>query len=119
MLESIKIAALTQKGWRHDPQVWSIDSLIECASLNGARALGLNGGVIEVGKVADIALINTNSSRFIPEDFFKENLIYSANSSCIDTLICNGKILMQNRVVEQEQEILQQCKTISKRLINL
>lgn len=117
MLEAMKTAALVQKAWRKDPAAMPLHELMDMATVNGARSLRLNCGKIEVGALADIALIDINNYAFTPNINFMANLIYSANSSCVDTLICNGRILMQNREVPGEQEIIDNVNRIYKKLL--
>lgn len=109
MLEALKTAAFVQKGWREDPSALPIDELQAMGTRNGAKALGWNMGVIEEGALADLLLIDLNSTLFIPNYNFKSNLFYSANSSSIDTVICDGKVLMEGRQIEGEKEILQEA----------
>lgn len=111
LLEAMKTTALLQKGWRMDPTALPIPELMQLASVNGARSLGYNSGKLEVGSDADILLINTDSPAFVPNYDFESNLIYSANSSCIDTVLCNGKVVMSGRKVEGENEILEKVKS--------
>ena len=87
------------------------------ATVNGARSLRINAGQIKEGDLADIILVDINNYAFTPNINFLANFVYSANSSCIDTLICNGKVLMQQRVVEGEQEILDNVNKIYNRLL--
>jgi 5-methylthioadenosine/S-adenosylhomocysteine deaminase len=44
-------------------------------------------------------------------------LVYSANSSCVDTVICDGKIVMEKRVVDGEEEILMMVNKLYKKLL--
>lgn len=115
MLEAMKTAALLQKGWRGDPKALPLNELLNIATINGAKALGLNGGVIEEGALADLILIDTNNHYFTPNINFLSNLIYSANSSCVDSVICNGKVVMENRHVEGEEEILLNVRRVAER----
>lgn len=117
MIETMKTTALVQKGWRKDPTAMPLNELIDLATLNGGKALGLNCGVIKENALADIILIDTNSYAFTPNINFKANLIYSANSSCVDTVICDGNILMEGRVVEGESEIIENANRVYKKLI--
>ena len=117
MLEAMKTTALLQKGWREDPTAMPLDELLDTATLNGAKSLGLNCGKVEEGALADLVLVDINNYAFTPNFNFLANLVYSANSSCIDTVICNGKIVMQNRKVAGEEEILDRVNSIYKRLV--
>lgn len=109
MLEAMKTAAFVQKAWRGDPTALPIDELLDMGSANGAKVLGLDMGRIEEGALADMLLIDMDSTFFIPNFDFKANLVYSANSSCVDTVICDGKILMEGRKVDGEKEIMEEA----------
>mgnify|MGYP000915263591 CR=1 FL=1 len=117
MIETMKTTALVQKGWRRDPTSMPLNELIELATANGGKALGIDCGYIKEGSLADLILIDTNSYAFTPNINFMANLIYSANSSCVDTVICDGNILMEGRVVEGETEILENANRVYKKLI--
>ena len=104
-----------------DPKVLSSDEAIEMATIKGAEALGLDSeiGSIEVGKKADIILIDTNAANMVPDSSsLSSNIIYSANGSNVDTTICNGKILMENKELTflDEQEIFDKAKQAIKEL---
>jgi 5-methylthioadenosine/S-adenosylhomocysteine deaminase len=86
------------------------------ATVNASRALGFNVGKIEVGAAADLLIVDTDNYNFLSPGTFEANLIYSAHSDCIDTVICNGKFLMKNRVVPQEKEILEQARKVLNRI---
>ena len=116
MREAMKTAALLQKGWRQDPTAMPLDELMNVATLNGAKAMGTDAGEIAVGKLADITIIDIDNYAFVPELNFLSNLVYSANSSCVDTVICNGEIVMQGRVVPGEKEIIDNVRRICKTL---
>ncbi len=117
MLEAMKTTALMQKAWRKDPTAMPLDELLDTATINGARSLRLNNGKIEEGALADLVLVDINNYAFTPNYDFLANLVYSANSSCVDTVICNGKVLMEGRIVEGEQEILDRVNSIYRRLM--
>ena len=106
ILEALKTAAIVQKAWREDPSVMPLDELIAMATVNGARALGLNSGRIEEGLRADICLVDTHNSYFLSPAPFLANLVYSSHSDCIRTVIAGGKVVMKDRVIPGEEEIL-------------
>ena len=121
LIEELKIASLLQKVSTLDPKVLTSDEAIEMATIKGAEALGLDSeiGSIEVGKKADIILIDTNSANMVPDSSsLSSNVIYSANGSNVDTTICNGKVLMENKelVYLDEQEIYAKAKQAIKEL---
>lgn len=114
MREAMKTAALLQKGWRRDPEALPLNELMDIATSNGADALGIDTGRLEVGKLADIAIIDMDNYAFVPNLNFHSNLVYSANSSCIESLICNGELIMENRVVKGEKEIIENARRVCK-----
>ena len=116
MLETMKTSAMIQKAWRNDPSAMPINELMAMATANAGKGLGLNIGRIEVGALADILLVDTESYHFLSPGSFEANLIYSAHSDSIDSVICNGKFIMQNRVVLGEKEILAEAKKILTKL---
>lgn len=117
MIEAMKTSALLQKAWRKDPTAMPLNELMDAATVNGAHSLRMNNGKIEEGALADLVLVDINNYAFVPNYDFIGNLVYSANSSCVDTVICNGKVLMEGRVVEGEQEILDRVNAIYKKLL--
>jgi 5-methylthioadenosine/S-adenosylhomocysteine deaminase len=117
MIETMKTTALLQKGWRGDPTAMPLEELMSLSTKNGGAALGINTGVIREGALADLTIIDMDSYAFTPNISFLANLIYSANSSCVDTVICNGKVLMEKRVVKGEHEIIENVNRLYKKLL--
>ena len=110
MLETMKTSAMIQKAWRDDPSAMPLDELMSMATANAGKALDLNIGKIEAGALADILIVDTDNYNFLSPGTFEANLVYSAHSDCIDSVICNGKFIMQNRVVPGEKEILAEAR---------
>ena len=118
MVEAMKMMSLLQKGWRLDPTALPAEETIKVATENGARALNINTGKIEVGKLADIFLVNINTPAFTPfNNNTASNLVYAANGNNVDTVICDGKVIMKNRKVTGEEEILQKVNELVEKLI--
>ena len=118
MIEAMKMMSLLQKGWRLDPTALPAEETIKVATENGARALNINTGKIEVGKLADIFLVNINTTAFTPfNNNTASNLVYAANGNNVDTVICDGKVIMKNRKVTGEEEILQKVNELVGKLI--
>ncbi|MDR0756153.1 MAG: amidohydrolase [Puniceicoccales bacterium] len=117
MLEAAKIASLLQKGWRKDSTAMPANETLQCMTENGAEMLHINAGKIESGRLADLCLIDLKTPAFTPRFNFVSNLIYAASHGyCVDTLICDGRILMENRRVEGEEEILNQAAKTARKL---
>lgn len=119
MREEMKFAALLAK-CQHTPDTLPASTIFEWGTKNGAEAFGIDAGVIEEGKLADAILIDIDNERFVPCHNLISNWIYAADSRCIDTVICNGRIVMKNGVVPFEEDIIeearQSCRRIASRL---
>jgi 5-methylthioadenosine/S-adenosylhomocysteine deaminase len=112
MLETIKTSAMIQKAWREDPSVMPIDELLAMASANAGKGLGLELGQLEEGALADILIVDLEGHSFLSPAPFEANLIYSAHSDCIESVICGGRFVMKNRVIEGEKEILAEARKV-------
>ena len=119
MLEEIRLATLLAKVSTLDPLTIPAAQAITMATEYGANALGLkNIGRLEEGYKADIVLWDMNGVDWQPNYNPTSLLVYSANSSSADTVIVNGKILMQNRELKtlDEEQILAEFKSCVNRL---
>jgi 5-methylthioadenosine/S-adenosylhomocysteine deaminase len=120
MFEEIKIASLLQKVDTLNPKVLNAEESFKLITINGAKALGLESeiGSIEIGKKADIILVDTLNPNLTPNtNSLISHLIYSANGSNVDTTICNGEILMENRKLEvlNEKNIIEKVNKITEK----
>ena len=97
MREEMKFAALLAKAGSGDPRTMPAQEALEMATRCGAEAFGIDGGLIAEGKVADALLVRLDDERMQPCHNLVSNWVYAAGSSCIDTVICDGRILMRNR----------------------
>lgn len=116
LLEAMKTSAIVQKAWRNNPAAMPLDELLAMATSNAAAALGLDSGRIAPGCLADMIIIDTDSSFFLSNAPFLANLVYSAHSDCVDSVICDGKFVMRGRRTEDEREILAEARKILKRI---
>lgn len=114
MLSEMKICALSAKIQANDPTAGAAADIFKIATVNGAQAFGLNAGEISEGKLADCLLVDLNNHFLTPSYNLVSNMVYSADSSCIDTVICNGKILMQDHRIANEEQIINDVKELSK-----
>ncbi len=115
MMEEMKIAALQAKLLHNDPVLLSANEAYGMATVNGAKALGIDCGEIAEGKLADCMLVDLSNHRLAPGYHLVSDMVYSADSSCIDTVICDGKILMQGGHVEGEEEIVAEARKYKKK----
>ena len=116
MLEHMKNTALLQKAWRGDPSEMPLQELFDCATEHGARALGLDAGVLREGARADLFLVDRSSVAFLSPASTAANLVYAAHSDVISDVMCGGKWVMRNRQIPGEGDILRQARKIVSQL---
>lgn len=106
MIREMKLASLIQKTRLLDPLVMNAETVLEMATIRGARALGLDKeiGSIEAGKKADLILVSLQAPHLVPSYNPVSNLVYSATGSDVITVIIDGQIVMENRVVQTLDE---------------
>lgn len=106
MFEAMKIAGLIQGGIHENEEKIGAKDVIKMATINGAKILGLENeiGSIEKGKKADIIIVdiskNLDNIKMIPNNDIISNLVYNTDGRNVKTTIVNGKILMENRKIE-------------------
>ena len=119
MLEEIRLAALLAKIDTMSPLALPADTALKMGTEEGAKAVGFkNVGKIEVGYKADIVLWNMSGAEWQPNYNPVSLLVYSAISSSADTVIVDGKILMQNRELKtlDEEKIIYEFNACANRL---
>ena len=116
MFDEMKNCAILAKVEAGDPRVCPAETAFTVATVNGARAFGIDSGVIEAGKLADLMLLDLDAPALVPSHNHVSNLVYSADSSCVDTVICDGRVLMRGRVVPGEKEIISEARAAAARL---
>jgi len=98
--EDMTLAALLHKGFSRNPTVLPAQKVFEMATIDGAKALWLDNeiGSIEVGKKADLVLIDTSKPhQNPPSQNVYSQLVYSAKSSDVDTVMIDGKLVFEDR----------------------
>ncbi|MBP3203064.1 MAG: amidohydrolase [Bacteroidales bacterium] len=116
MLEHMKNAALLQKAWRGNPAELPLQELLDCATVHGARALGLNTGEIREGADADLSIIDTDNCYFLSPAPVLANLVYAAHSNVISSVMVRGKWVMQEGKIPGEAEILAGARNALKKI---
>ena len=117
MQEEAKFAAMMAK-CNYGPETFPVKQVLHSCTLEGAKVFGVDGGEIAVGKLADALLINFNNERFVPNHSFESNWVYASTCEAIDTMICDGKVIMRHRKVKDEEEIIAQAKERCKLLLS-
>ena len=116
MHEEMKLAALLAKVQGGAETLPAHDAL-RMATVNSARAYGLmDAGEIREGYLADCLLVDLENERMVPGHNLVSNWVYAADSSSIDSVICNGKFVMRGRHVDGEEDIVREAQSCAKRL---
>jgi 5-methylthioadenosine/S-adenosylhomocysteine deaminase len=99
MFETMKTTAIIHKGVNKNPTLMPARQVLEMATIEGAKALSWEKeiGSIEIGKKADLAIINLNKPHLRPLYNEASHLVYAVKSADVETVIINGKIVMENR----------------------
>lgn len=95
MFEEMKLASLLQKGISLDPTAISAYDALKMATVNGAKALRLNSGVIKEGCNADLAVLDFSRIGLTPCYDHVANVVYSANGSDVAMTVIDGKIVYE------------------------
>ena len=122
LVQEMMLVSGAYKETRLSTSVMPPERVVEMATINGARcALWENEiGSLEVGKKADITLFNTRTPQWQPLYNPVSNLVYSATGASVDTVICNGKILMEGRQLKtiDEDRIYREVRRLMPGILN-
>ena len=107
MFEEMKTAALLHKVSNSDPTIANAQTILDMATINGAKALGIEKqiGSLEKSKKADIIIIDFNKPHLTPCYNPISHLVYSVSGSDVDSAIINGKIVMEKRKILAINEV--------------
>lgn len=102
MFETMKFAALIHKGIHMNPSIMSAWKILQMATIDGAKALNWSDeiGSIEPGKKADIVLVDVQKPHTIPMYNEISHLVYAVKSNDVETVIVDGKIVVENRNIK-------------------
>ncbi len=118
LFESMKLAALLQKHryWKAD--IISAQKVFDFATINGARALEINAGSIEKGKLADIVLLERGAN-MIPEHDIIANLVYTTGPQNVTDVIIDGRLILKDRKVltVDEERITEEAWKVAEELV--
>ncbi|MFO7990911.1 MAG: amidohydrolase [Thermoplasmata archaeon] len=115
MIEEIKIAALQQKVFG-EPTLMPAEEAYEMITKKGSEALGTGGGLIKEGMAADLVAID-RGVQGVPTHNFVSDLIYSLNGSCVNDVVIDGKVVMRDRSIEGEDEIIKNACERARELV--
>jgi cytosine/adenosine deaminase-related metal-dependent hydrolase len=115
----MRTAALIQKV-RHGPQTLPALTALRMATIHGARALGLGAeiGSIEVGKRADLTLLDLNRLHTTPRPDLVSTIVYAAEAADVETVVIDGRVVMrEGRLLTlDETEVMAQAREQAQQL---
>jgi len=122
MFETMKFCALVHKNHRWDPAVLPAQTVVDLATVGGATSLGVQHtlGSLEVGKIADLIMIDLKKPHLTPLHDPVSHLVYAARGTDVCTTIVNGKILMLDNefLTIDMQETLERAEKDAQELTN-
>ena len=119
MLQEVQLAALLHKVNEYDPLAVPAFEALKMGTEYGAKAVGLDGiGRLEAGAKADIVLVSMKGAAWVPRFNEVSLLVYSGSAADVDTVICDGKVLMQHRelLTLDEEKIKYEAQKCAERL---
>lgn len=101
MVEEMRFAALLPKVVHYNPEAVNARAALQMATINGAKALGLDAitGSLEAGKSADLIFVHAASSNMIPVYDEYSAIVYAMNSKNVRSSMVNGEWIMKDRML--------------------
>lgn len=114
LMEEIDLAAKLAKISKVDPLALNAKSVVEMATIDGARALHLEKeiGSLEPGKKADVVLISLNEPNAVPMYDIYAQIAYSLKGSDVDTVVIGGRVVMRDHklLTIDEPQVLEKAR---------
>jgi 5-methylthioadenosine/S-adenosylhomocysteine deaminase len=120
LMEEMDLAAKLQKITRKDPRALGAKSVVEMATIEGAKALHMEKqiGSLEAGKKADIILIGLDEPNAVPMFDIYAQLAYALKGSDVETVVIGGRVVMRDKKLTtlNEPEILAKAREYGKKV---
>ena len=99
LFHEMDMVAKLHKAATFDPTTMDARTVVEMATIGGARAIGLgtHSGSLEVGKQADVIIIDTRTPHLSPLYHPESHIVYAAKSSDVRDVVVDGRVLVRNR----------------------
>jgi 5-methylthioadenosine/S-adenosylhomocysteine deaminase len=118
MFREMGTAAKLHKVMQMDSTVMDAKTVLKMATINGAKALGLEEriGSIEPGKLADMIIVDTKKPHLAPMHSYYSQLVYAASGADVKTSIIGGRVVMHDRelLLVDLPSIMQEVRSIAK-----
>lgn len=120
MFREMHLVSTLQKVTCKDPTVMDGFEVLKMATVNGAKVMGLKDcDVLDVGKYADIIMIDLKNPAMQPINNIAKNIVYSGTKDAVKMTMINGKVLYYNHeffVKQDIDKILAKCQEVTERL---
>ncbi len=117
MREEMKFAALLAKT-RYCSETLPAEEVMRWATRNGALAAGLDAGVIREGSLADGIFLDLENERLVPNFNLVSNWVYAADTRAIKSVLCDGRFVMKDGVVEGAEETIARARESVKAILS-
>lgn len=131
MIQEMRVSALVHKGSRQDAAAITAEQVLKMATINGAKALGLEKeiGSLEVGKKADFVVIDPSglhTAPFDPQQVLEGGIdpvtavVFSCSGADVDKVVIDGEVLVDGRKLVKcdEQQIIEDAQRTIRRIRN-
>ncbi|WZL74981.1 amidohydrolase [Clostridiaceae bacterium 35-E11] len=123
IITQMGLVAKVHKLVNKDRSLFPASEILEMATIGGARVLNLDEqiGSIEVGKRADCVIFETQSVNMQPIYDYYSVLVYSANPSNVDTVIVDGKVVVENKKLKTHDlsELMKELKEMKEKISSI
>ncbi|KAF3935896.1 Imidazolonepropionase [Dactylellina cionopaga] len=121
LLQEMKLAAIIHKATHYDPTLVPAESVMEMATINGAKALGLEKdiGSLEIGKKADFVAIDLRQLHLTPSFDPVSTIVYTATGRDVEMVVVDGKVLVRDGklVTMNEKEVMEKAQKHAREII--
>ncbi|WP_396610997.1 amidohydrolase [Haloferax sp. S1W] len=104
MFDEMRDAAMIGKLAADDASAVAAADVVRMGTAGSAEAIGLPGGALEIGGVADIAVVDLDAPHLTPANDLVSHLAYAARGSDVRHTVCDGRVLMRDREVRTLDE---------------
>jgi len=120
IISEISTVAKLHKINTMDPTVLDDCTALSMATLNGARALGFDGGILDIGRPADIVVLDGHAPNLVPVHNPVSHVIYAASGTNVKDVVVNGRIIVEGfkSLTVDEEALIKECRSIQKHISN-
>ncbi len=120
MLETMKYALLLQTHKYWDAQRYPEPKVWDAATINGAKAVGIDAGSIEKGKLADLVLVDAKAANLVPLHNDWRSIVYSINPGNITDVMVDGKFVLKEGKITfvDEEKVLEKATEVAHDLVS-